>query len=379
MAAAKAQYEQLKRVDPKDRRIDYAYALVLVNQHKYHDAIPLLSRYLESGKGELNAYSIKMWAQIQDRRYADVLDQASALSQRFPKDAGAAPRADYLDAARFLGTVFGYLELARPAAIDSQLKTARKNEILTRLGERYSKSFDEGRNAVAERLAELQGQREAEQEKSVAAIEKKKDQIKDELQKDRQKISDREEKAQTSSEQLRDATRELSVVQQQLGSLNGDRTRLGIQIITLQAQLTQILGPLNFVVTPNSNGGLTANGVTPANPTIATYAQARAASLALAALNKQAFDMDRKILALKSRAAELSGTGEQQAATIEKSEQDVEQAEKHAKAIERRLHRETPRPTSRAGVLTGKMTLLSTYAPFPYEQEKKRVLTWFAK
>ena len=152
--------------------------------------------------------------------------------------------------ARFLGTAFGYLELVRPAAIDSQLKTARKNEILTRLGERYSKSFDEGRNAVAERLAELQGQREAEQEKSVAAIEKKKDQIKDELQKDRQKISDREEKAQTSSEQLRDATRELSVVQQQLGSLNGDRTRLGIQIVSVQARSLKSRRPIRFRYRP---------------------------------------------------------------------------------------------------------------------------------
>src|SRR5580700_4407043 len=54
VAAAKSQFEQLKRIDPMDRRIDYAYGVALVNQHRYREALPLLSRYLDSGTPGLN-------------------------------------------------------------------------------------------------------------------------------------------------------------------------------------------------------------------------------------------------------------------------------------------------------------------------------------
>ena len=64
VAAAKSQYEKLKRSNAQDRRIDYAYGVVLVNQHKYRDALPLLSRYLETAKPELNAHRVKILAQV---------------------------------------------------------------------------------------------------------------------------------------------------------------------------------------------------------------------------------------------------------------------------------------------------------------------------
>jgi hypothetical protein len=34
-------------------------------------------------------------------------------------------------------------------------------------------------------------------------------------------------------------------------------------------------------------------------------------------------------------------------------------------------------PAPRAGPPTGRMAMFSTYVPFPYEEEKERVLNWF--
>ena len=100
--------------------------------------------------------------------------------------------------------------------------------------------------------------------------------------------------------------------------------------------------------------------------------------MSLTALNKQAFDMDRQILALQNRAAVLTGKGQQEVQSLAARGAAVQQAAKHAKIIEKKLRREEAAPPKAStAALTSQMTSLSTYLPFPYEQEKKRVLAWF--
>ena len=106
-----------------------AYGFVLVNQHQYRDAVPLLTRYLETAKPDLTAYYVKMWDEIPIGDFANVLKQADALSQRFATSTTTQPEDRYRDAARHLGTVFGYLELVRPSAVDLQLRNQCKNQV----------------------------------------------------------------------------------------------------------------------------------------------------------------------------------------------------------------------------------------------------------
>jgi hypothetical protein len=47
--------------------------------------------------------------------------------------------------------------------------------------------------------------------------------------------------------------------------------------------------------------------------------------------------------------------------------------------MEKKLNRESMAPKASTAALTSQMTALSTYLPFPYEQERKRVLAWFEK
>jgi hypothetical protein len=387
VAAAKSQYEKLKRSNPQDRRIDYAYGVVLVNQHKYRDALPLLLRYVETAKPELNAHRVQIWAQIQDRKYADALDGMASLGQRFPHDSASPMEARYLETARFLGTLFGYLELARPGTVNPELKSKSKDFILARLGDPYTTAFDEGRDEVASRASDLQRERKVAQEKASAAAEVRQEQEKAVLEDDRGKITVQQEAMQTSAEQLNEARRELSVIQQQLSSLNADRTRLGAQIVVLQTQLYQIQVDIY-----NTNNNFGANRPAP-NPApdknvtgaisvpaaqVEQFARARALTLSLAGLNKQAFNMDRNILAFQQRAAVLSGRGEQEAESLAQRDSTIRNTAKHAKVIEKKLARErTAPPKASTAGLTSQMTSLSTYLPFPYEQEKKRVLEWF--
>src|SRR5262245_49036160 len=48
VAAAKQQYERIKKQAGSDPKLDYAYGLTLLEQHRYRDALPLVSAYLEA-------------------------------------------------------------------------------------------------------------------------------------------------------------------------------------------------------------------------------------------------------------------------------------------------------------------------------------------
>jgi hypothetical protein len=244
--AAHSRFERLQHSRSDDRRIDYAYGVVLIGQHKYADALPLISRYLETGRGEPHAYCAKIWALLQMRRYADVLDESVELAGRFPKDLNSPPLAKYHEAAEFLGAAFGYLELVRTGALDPARRLEGKNRVLARLGSAYTKAFDQGRAAVAAQMAEFQAQREADQKGVAAKAEGRKQQTKTALDKDRERILSEKETLQASAEQLRDAQRELNQLQQELSSLNVDRSQVAAQIAWTQANIQQLLAPIVY-------------------------------------------------------------------------------------------------------------------------------------
>jgi peroxiredoxin len=158
IAAAKAHYRRLKSSYPQDRRIDYAFGVVLVNQHQFREAIPMLSRYLEGGEAEPSAYAAKMWVQVPAQGFADVLEDAKTLADRFPRNGKSPFGEQYREAARFLGAMFAYLDVVRPDVPDAKLRAEEQRQILKRLGPTYAADFEENKKAGGHRLRELQSQ-----------------------------------------------------------------------------------------------------------------------------------------------------------------------------------------------------------------------------
>jgi hypothetical protein len=426
VVAARSEYELLKQANANDARIDYAYGVVLLNQHRHHDALPLLSRYLQTDKAVPTTYCVRIWGLVQERRYSDALDEMVALSKRMPHNPDAQIAAECEQAARLLGIIFGYLELTRPEVV-AKFKPYPKDAVLAALGDRHAPALDEGRNAVARRLAELKAKRSATQERAAAIAHEKSDQDKADLDKDRGKIDSQKQQMQANAEQLHETSRELNVLQTQLASLQNDRVQVGARMIVLQANISAVLAlqappplpapppitvrdPTPPIVITRSTYHLQADIAT-LRTRYATdyqvllkdpYARAAASQEArdgprrdymasnamtayalgnsLTVLNKQAFDLDRRILGLQNRAAALMGKGQQEAQSLAQRDAVVQKAAKHAKAVEKKLTREEAAPPKAStAVLTSQMTSLSTYLPFPYEQEKNRVLGWFEK
>ena len=82
VAAAKAKYDALRAAHPTDPRIDYAYAVVLINQRKYREATEILARYLATDEPQLAAYCLQIGALVPLRESSKVLEQAVALAKR---------------------------------------------------------------------------------------------------------------------------------------------------------------------------------------------------------------------------------------------------------------------------------------------------------
>ncbi len=350
IAAAKTHYEALKRSHSGDARIDYAYALVLVNQHQYRDAIPLIAGYLETAKGELSAYCIKMWAQMPVHGYADVLEQARALADRFPSDPAAPPEKQYSDAAHYLGVIFAYLELVRPTALDSTLRAEDKKHVLDRLGKTYQPAFEEGHNAVAKRHSDLQSQ-----EKSKAESRKEQEQSTAEEAHIKAKLQ--EERIQSGEKHFGDVQKEYTQLQNQIIPLLANREALREQVV--QAEL-QIAALRRFRGGNNSyETQVLRNNVT--------------------AVERQIRELDRQLEPFRSRARVLEARAAQENITLARAGAQVRKNERIGADAEKRLHHEEASLNSHPGTTDTKIALLSTYAPFPYEQEQRRVLSWFSK
>ncbi len=320
VAAAKERYERLKRGFPRERRIDYAYGVVLLNQHKYPEALEVLTTFREGGARDVALSQTTVWALVQDRKVIEALQEMVALSQSL-NDAGDRDHKNESNdqTARFIGGMFGYLELVRPGGVEHELRSKYRNMVLKNLGDRYTPMFDAGRAAVAERLANLKADRKAAQERKTASYTARLERDKAALDDDRGEIADNKEAMQWHLDSMRDAQRELSVLGTQMSSLQADRTRLAAQMVIVQARITELTRAKTNVLPTNvidnrqpgpGNVDFRTTTTTVTNsvygPTTAEFAQVSALAMSLGRLNKQAFDMDRRLLSLQQRAAELS-------------------------------------------------------------------------
>ncbi len=375
VAAARQHAHTLKRASPKDVRIDYAYGVVLANQRRYDDAIRLLARYLKTQPRDFAAHQVKMWAEMQNKRYIDVLRSATAISKQLLPGQGVAPQDENVEMARFLGMVFAYFELVRSGLVDSQQLSKRKNALLARLGESYLTAFDEGRAAIAAKLEKLETERDNRIKRTQEAADRRKQQTQDALNLNRDKAATQQETIQASTEQLRDAQREFRLVQQRFVTLSQDRRALGLQFANVEAQMFQIAAENRDDDRVDSTGRFDIRDID------SPIARAQVTNLAivLARLNVQIIEVDRKLRDLSERGALLTGRGRKEMRPLLESRAIAAKALKWADRLEKQITRSEsglPRLTTAS---VARMLRFSTYFPLPYEREKERVLGWFAQ
>jgi hypothetical protein len=377
----------IKRANLQDLRVDYAYGLVLANQRRYSEAARLLRRYIGTQADDLAAQRVTLWTEIQDKQFEAALDSIAAIGKQLAVRPAGRPSPDQLNTAKYLGVCFAFLEQIEPNGIDKHAVSASKELVLGHFDKQSVSAFEEGCGVVVEQLAAMEATRDSRLKRAKEAESERTKQIAADLSASVDKISSQREIIQSSAEKTKESQRELRTIQQQLLSLAQDRTRLAAQIVVTQTQLSEVqqfipdalANGIGNNSTPQAANGLVGGdqGTTRVLP-LDRIVQAQAFSLALAALNKQAFDMDRLILSLQTRGAELSGTSQAEFKKLAESRAAAEKAAKKAEKLSKRLERQEAESLKRPPRLTGLMTRFSTYAPLPYEEETQRVLGWFA-
>jgi hypothetical protein len=367
-AAASAAYAELRKAAPADPRADYACALALVRQQRVPQAHGYLDRYLAAVPADVQARQMKIYLHLQAREIDAALAACRTIAEQLPKVPTNDP--EWSEAARFLGVVVGYLEQAYVETSgkgDSRLQ--QKNDLLAVLPAQWLEELDAGRLQVANRLAELQSAQTAKQDRVVAEREQKKEMVETTIDQRKTEIAFNDQQLQANAETVRDAQRQLTVIQGQLNSLLADRSVLAAQLLVAQARFLEMQERLTEV------SGNTRVPVQ--NISIADAAIFNNLGLSLAALSKQMFNLDRRILTLRGQAAELMTKAQQSGQVVAESQQAIAASESRTQSLEKQALRLDQAKQPAARRMTAQMRSLATYLPSPLEREQGRVLAWF--
>jgi hypothetical protein len=341
VTAAQEKYDHLRARHADDGRLDYAFGIVLANQHKFREASEAFSRYLGTRKPQLNAKA---------------LDEAGSLAQRFPKTPPPKGDDEYRDAAQFLGSFFRYLELVRPDALDAKLLSQAKEEVTTAIGQRYFSAFQEGANAVARRHKELEGQIKSQRDELTARITQRKEKDNAIAINAQAAVEASQDRAHAHVEQIQNLRQQFGELQTQLAPYVRQRQTLNSAILLKKNQIKE----LEAMTNRNQN----------LEQTLRKEIQVIEGEIhALDSAYRKPWD---DALHLQAAIAGHANAATYDSIAAEKNSNRGLHAERRADQAEHSLR---PHTTS----ADSKLQMFSSYVPFPYELERKRVLSWYAR
>jgi len=356
VADAQAKYEALRATVHRDAGIEYAYAIVLINQRKYRQASEVLSRYLATDEPLLSAYRLQITAIIPLGDPGEVIQQTAALAQAIQQPSAREPASEREDAARFLGLVYRYLELPRKGAVDARVLDEHKREVLALLDAPCTSAFDQGYNALARQYAKFQAEHNERNQQLAALISDRKDLDVRKLELAKAAGEAADAKSEFSQDQLRELQAQYTELQKQMSPFVQQRSTIQAAIVARLAQIEQ----------DRQNRNLSQ-----------TFEQALRREISV--LEGQVDDLDRRIRPLGEKAAALEAKANRQQYSLLQAENTARKSERVGLQAARQIERAKDKLRGRSTAIDSKLTLFSSYAPFSYDVECQRVLDWFEK
>jgi hypothetical protein len=192
--AADEQYAKLDKLAPVDRRIPYAHALVKIRQRKYADASRLVAGVVAHEPQNWHAWRTKIWLSMLMKDYPQAMVEMDQVAQLVAAvDEGDSPdQVENLQVglARFLGRMYGYLEGPAAGDVTHAALDEGRQKVEARLSARQREAFAQAQGTVTERYAELTGEGDRTREQALVDAEARKEQIKDDLQQQEQRITE---------------------------------------------------------------------------------------------------------------------------------------------------------------------------------------------
>lgn len=240
--AAQDEYDRLKARYPADQRIDFAFALVQLQQLRYSDAAAALSKVLAADKGHLAAWKLKAWTSAITKDFDAALvemKQIAALIAR--QGASLVEETAAADAAAFLGGLCGYFEGPGAAQVNATLLSNTRRDIVKQLDTAQAASFEQARAEVLKQFREAnetsQQSRTAAEEAAAAEKERQLAQLAGQIESAEQAVS----VAQSRHDQVQsEVNGELKEIRAQQQTLTADRRRAELDGAAVRREITAI-------------------------------------------------------------------------------------------------------------------------------------------
>jgi hypothetical protein len=375
--SAEKQAALLAETYPAEVRVPYAMAIVAIKHRRYSTALASIDEMLRLKPHLWIGQRTRLWLLVMLRQNEAGLEQAALLCEQLADDVKL-DEARREQRARWVGRIFAYISAPTGEDVAPEMIRRYERRILAILDPATTKAFDEGRDSLVTAF----GDRRFENQR-VKAEEKKLG----ELQKVEREAALKEEKAQAADaavtiEDQANALREQLAVN--LDDIDESIAKRQSSLAGVQSQASVVLATLNQLSLNIDAVRLQLDTTSPKDffeqdrlisvlrAWEIDYAQQAAVYRPLAT---QVQSLQRDLFDLAAERQQMVG---QFNAQMKKLGQTVTNLQKRTLRIEldqRKLAQSTPSgntPRVRANVLL--LSALTTYEPFPVEQEKQTIL-----
>ncbi len=380
--AADEQFAKLDKLAPVDRRIPYAHALVKIRQRKYADASRLVAGVLAHEPQNWHAWRTKIWLSMlmKDYRQAMVeMDQVGQLVAAVHEgDSPDQVESLQVGLAKFLGRMYGYLEGPVADDVTRAALAEGRQKVEARLSANQRDAFAEALGTVTVRYAELTGEGDRTREQALVDAEARKEQIKDDLQQQEQRIT--EEMGEIGP--LRDKFEsefksEMADLQKKESPLLERLTRLEVQAARVRneaASLAAEIDHLERLAAREKDADRRQRLLREAGRVAVIY---RRYDGELFSLNREYAGVNAQRAVLMSQAQQARARYQRDMGQLQGRAEGLKRDQKRIDTQERKLAKPTSGNVPRVREIARVANAFTTYEQLPLEAERARILNSF--
>lgn len=375
--AAQKQAASLSETFPAEVRVPYAMAVVAIKHRKYSTALEHIDEVLQMRPKLWIGERTRLWLLVVLRQNEAGLEQAALLCEDLASDTKLDP-AQRDQRARWIGRIFAYISAPTGEVLAPEMIRRYEERILANFDPDTTKAFDEGRdslvNAFTDRQFEHQQVKLQEKELGETRKIEREAALKDEKSQTVTAAGTIEEQAKALRDQL-DVN--LNDIDESIGRLQSELAGVQSQASVVLATLNQIAANIDAVRLQLD--AVPPNDVLEQNRLLAIL---RAFDLDYAQQSSVYRPLALQVQSLQQNLRDLNGERQQLVgqfdAEMKKLGRTLTNLQKRALRIEldeRKLAKSSPTGnTPRVHAKDLILSALTTYEPFPVEQEKQTIL-----
>lgn len=371
LLAARQFYRCLPREVGQARDVQYAFLLALIGQRKFHEASELANEVAKGQTPDLALIRTQVWLDLTVGKRETAMNHLNRLAGRLAGSRGLTE----LELAEFFGAACGFLSGPCSRYIRAADVQSLADRLRASLSDGGRVQFDRARKELLECYNQLRGQYDQRTQKELASRSLQLDAAKESVDRAAKEIDAKQQALKDKHDRrVTEATAKRDDVDKQIKEIEQKRQALVKRIATLEVEqlaLTAQLLPEPVVPAPKSNPAVLRAVIAHNYPIRQLLAQVVAKLIPLVA--DEAALRQKETELLLQRAA----TDAKYGAELGKIEQQDKSLDKDGKRIAYRAKRIKAKPVAigpRLNTESRQLTRFSTYMPFPFERERRRLL-----